>query len=51
MYEKKRFFPCPHNKEVMCSVKKCFNCGWHPNVAKYRLDKIIREREKENGQK
>ncbi len=51
MYEKKRFFPCPHNKEVMCPAKKCFNCGWHPNVAKYRLDKIIRERAKENGQK
>lgn len=51
MYDKKKTFPCPHNDGVACSVKKCFDCGWHPNVAKYRLNKILRERAKENGQK
>lgn len=33
-------FVCPHNKEVQCSVKNCINCGWHPKVEKYRMEKI-----------
>ena len=39
-YHKERQFICPHNNGVQCSVKNCINCGWHPNVAKYRLEKI-----------
>lgn len=42
-YKKERQFVCPHNNGVMCDVKKCNSCGWHPNVAKIRLDKIIKQ--------
>lgn len=39
-YKKEREFTCPHNSQVVCSVKNCINCGWHPKVAHYRLEKI-----------
>ena len=39
-YKKERYFVCPHNDGVMCSVKKCIDCGWHPTTAKIRLGKI-----------
>lgn len=42
-YKKERQFECPHNNGVLCSVKNCVSCGWHPNVAKIRLDKIIKQ--------
>ena len=34
---------CPHNKEVACRYKErpCATCGWNPEVAKARLDKIL----------
>ena len=50
-YKKEQSFVCPHNDGVMCSVKDCYHCGWNPRVSRYRLNKILRERAKENGQK
>ena len=32
---------CPHNTEVICLDKKCEACGWNPEVAQRRLDKIL----------
>lgn len=31
---------CPHNEAVTCERKNCRKCGWNPNVAKRRLEKI-----------
>ena len=31
---------CPHNSYVRCEYKTCHRCGWNPNVAKIRMDKI-----------
>lgn len=41
-YKKERQFVCPHNNGVLCSVKNCNQCGWHPTTAKIRFDKIIK---------
>lgn len=27
---------CPHNKELVCTDRKCDTCGWNPAVAKRR---------------
>lgn len=35
---------CPHNEECRCTRMSCGTCGWHPNVAKARLEKLLRER-------
>lgn len=48
-YKKERQFVCPHNDGVMCSVKNCYHCGWHPTTAKIRLAKIIKERSNANA--
>lgn len=32
---------CPHNNAVLCAVKNCYHCGWHPKVEKIRKDKLI----------
>ncbi len=32
---------CPYNKEVHCTARFCTKCGWNPDVAKERLDKIM----------
>ena len=37
---KHKRFACPHNNGVLCSVKDCINCGWHPMVAKLRTEKL-----------
>ena len=34
-------FTCPHNDAVGCSKKKCNVCGWHPTIAKARMDKLL----------
>lgn len=41
---KKNKFPCPNNEAVECWYKErpCATCGWNPEVAKARLDKIHR---------
>lgn len=39
---------CPHNKELICTVKNCNRCGWNPKVAEIRLAKIKKELQK-NG--
>ncbi len=31
---------CQYNAEVVCDHKKCYHCGWDPEVAKARQDKI-----------
>ena len=38
---------CPHNEFVVCSMKKCTRCGWNPDVAKARLEKIRQERQED----
>jgi hypothetical protein len=35
---------CPYNKSVDCSFRKCDRCGWNPEVAKARLEKIMEAR-------
>jgi hypothetical protein len=35
---------CPYNKAVGCSFRKCDRCGWNPEVAKARLEKIMEAR-------
>ena len=34
---------CPYANDVSCFVRNCKQCGWHPEVAKERLEKFIRE--------
>lgn len=50
-YKKERQIVCPHNDGVLCEVKNCINCGWHPAVAKYRLENIRKELNRENERK
>lgn len=38
----KKNFVCPHNEGCVCTVKACIRCGWHPNVAKARMEKICK---------
>jgi hypothetical protein len=47
-YKKERTFDCPHNAGVICEVKQCNRCGWHPTVAKIRLERIIKGTVKAN---
>lgn len=45
-----RTFTCPHNDAVECSRKKCNVCGWHPTIAKVRMEKLFGKNEvKANG--
>lgn len=37
-------YVCPHNEECRCDRMTCSNCGWHPAVAKARMDKILKDR-------
>lgn len=37
-YEKETV--CPHNNACRCTGRNCYRCGWHPKVAKKRLEKI-----------
>ena len=39
-YEKAKSYACPHNEGCACSVKQCHRCGWHPKVAKARMEKL-----------
>ena len=32
---------CPYKEEVGCTFRRCDVCGWNPEVAKARLDKIM----------
>lgn len=43
-YERKQ--ECPYNKEALClpSKRQCDTCGWNPEVAKQRLEKILEQR-------
>ena len=34
-------FQCPHNHEVTCTVQKCRACGWNPDVAQRRMEKLM----------
>lgn len=43
---KQKQFTCPHNEGVVCSLKRCYTCGWNPDVEKRRKEKI-RQRRKE----
>ena len=35
-------FVCPHNEGCMCTQKQCNTCGWHPAVAKSRMERLMR---------
>ena len=39
---------CRFNREVICDSAECYHCGWDPEVAKGRLEAIVR---KESGRK
>ena len=43
-YKKRGYHDCPHNEGCRCNVKNCHNCGWHPNVAKARMQKVMQVR-------
>lgn len=32
---------CPHNNYLICLDKKCDTCGWNPEVAQQRMEKIL----------
>jgi hypothetical protein len=48
-YQRVKPFECPHNNGVVCTMKNCTSCGWHPNVASVRLDKIRKDMGSKNG--
>ena len=31
---------CPHNNECRCTTLDCDTCGWEPDVAKSRFEKL-----------
>lgn len=36
--------PCPNNDAVICSDhSQCSRCGWDPEVAKKRLDAVMKD--------
>ena len=39
----KKDMRCPHNDALICEIKNCGKCGWHPNVAKRRDEKIMKK--------
>ena len=42
---------CPHNEHLVCEVHNCSQCGWNPEVAQARLEKIVAKmKEDANGQ-
>lgn len=34
-------YPCKFNQAVVCEGPECYHCGWDPEVAKERAEKII----------
>lgn len=32
---------CPHNNYVTCNNHECGSCGWNPEVAQKRMDKVL----------
>ena len=41
-------FVCPYNGMIDCYVKTCKSCGWNPEVAEKRLEKLRGKKEAEN---
>ena len=35
---------CRHNVNIVCDKKKCYSCGWNPEVSKARLEQILQAR-------
>jgi hypothetical protein len=35
------YHKCPYQENLECTAMKCHKCGWNPEVAKARLDKIL----------
>ena len=33
---------CPHNYEIDCEHAKCDRCGWNPEVAKKRVQEVMK---------
>ena len=33
---------CPHNYELDCDTLKCESCGWNPEVARARVEKVMK---------
>ena len=33
-------YSCPHNEACECDVPECHKCGWNPEVAARRLEKM-----------
>lgn len=32
---------CPHNRGVSCENRDCCRCGWNPEVAEKRTERIL----------
>ena len=41
-------YSCEYNPNVVCDVKVCEHCGWNPEVAKARLDAILKKMEEDH---
>lgn len=33
---------CPHNYEVDCEASRCDRCGWNPEVARKRINEVMK---------
>ena len=33
---------CPHNYELDCDTLKCESCGWNPEVARARVENVMK---------
>ena len=38
---------CPHNEHLVCEVHNCSQCGWNPEVAQARLERIVAKRKED----
>ena len=34
---------CPYNRAIVCDSEECYHCGWDPEVAERRIEKIKEE--------
>ena len=31
---------CDYNRAIICDSEECYHCGWDPEVAKRRIEKL-----------
>ena len=43
MSKKNEVKECRFNCEVLCDIERCRRCGWNPEVAKKRIEKIAKK--------